>query len=183
MKTLPAQRGFTLLEMLLALAVFALISLAGYQLLQGMQLGQQVAQQHNQRVSTALRLFNLLEQDLLNAFISPAQGESFITGDTPQLLQLTRRSLLNSGALSRSPVQKVAWRFSAQTLTRHHLSDGQQTAQFREISDISLRYFSAGRWQTTWQARHALPDAVEISVTQAGRGTLTRIIVLRTSAP
>lgn len=179
MSARPAQRGFTLLEMLLALTIFALMSLAGYQLLQSQLRSQQGGERHHQRLGAMVRVMRLLEQDLQHALIPLAAGgePAFISGSGPLVLQLTRRNWLNPHNLARGSLQRVAWRYADNALIRTDLSQNQQTARFTGITAIHLRYLSAGRWLTRWQAGYALPDAIEITLTYGERGSLTRIFL------
>ncbi|WP_449556073.1 type II secretion system minor pseudopilin GspJ [Huaxiibacter chinensis] len=179
MKASHLQRGFTLLEMLLALSIFALMGLAGYQLLQSQLRARQSGERHNQNLSAMVRVMELLEQDLLHALIPLSAGKepAFISGSGAVVLQLTRRNWLNPHNLPRAGLQRIAWHYADETLTRTSLSLDQQTAHFSGITALRLRYFSAGRWQESWQAGYALPEAIEITLTYASQGSLTRVFL------
>jgi general secretion pathway protein J len=175
------QRGFTLLEMLLALALFALLSLAGYQLLQGSVRVQQQSQQHTQQLSELSRLFALLEQDLKHALILPSavllKQAAFRAQDQDILLQFTRRNWLNPLHEPRSALQQVRWQFTQHTLSRQRISDGVEI-HFPHIQKITLRFFSAGRWQDRWTSQFSLPQAIEITLTTARWGAIQRVLLV-----
>ncbi|MCK8390594.1 type II secretion system minor pseudopilin GspJ, partial [Erwinia amylovora] len=89
------QHGFTLIEMMLALAIFSVLSLMCYQILQGVMRNGELTRQHVTRLEEMQRLFSLLDRDLSQAMI-PAQDEKislnqpgFISEKPEALLQLT----------------------------------------------------------------------------------------------
>jgi len=69
------------------------------------------------------------------------------------------------------------------TLTRINLSNQEITGVFPQISAVQLRYFSANRWQNRWTAHYALPQAIEVTVTTASWGPVTRIFMLTAEQP
>lgn len=179
MRSPLSQRGFTLLEMMLALALFSLLSLAGWQMLQSMLRGQEQTIRLQHSLGEVERLFALLEQDLQHAFIpivlTPVVGEpSFAAEEGEVLLRLMRRNWLNPQSLPRANIQQVVWRYSEETLTRQTESK----LHFSGISSLNLRFYSAGRWQEQWHARFTLPVAIEVSIGTKPWGTITRIFAL-----
>ncbi|PKH22203.1 type II secretion system protein GspJ [Enterobacterales bacterium CwR94] len=184
MRSNGSQRGFTLLEMMLALTIFALISLAGWQILQTMQRSQQQTREHQQQLTELARAFALIEHDLQHALIpieAVTQRKStpaFQAGNGPLVLKLTRRNWLNPQSQARSALQHVAWRIDAQQLSRVNLSASSPALTFPSISKATLRFYTAGRWQTEWNASFALPEAIEITLRVQGWGDVTRLFRL-----
>lgn len=179
------QAGFTLLEMMVALAIFAVIGLGGYQLLQGMLRNGEQVHEHGARLSDVERLFALLTRDLSQAAIPthPAlltAGEApFITrSDGEERLRLTRRNWLNPLQEPRSSLQRVAWRWSDGTLTRVNLSSGEAGATFTGIQSLQLRFWSGSGWHTDWRTSHRLPQAVEVILTVLPWGEIRHIALL-----
>ena len=58
------QSGFTLLEMLVAIAIFASLSMGAYQVLQGVLTSDEVAKRKEVRLSELQLAFSLLERDV-----------------------------------------------------------------------------------------------------------------------
>ncbi|NJQ21834.1 type II secretion system minor pseudopilin GspJ [Pantoea sp. LS15] len=178
------QRGFTLLEMMLALALFSLLSLAGWQMVQGVLLGQQHISRYERTSSDMVRLFALLEQDLQHAFIPSgldlvSQDAPFVAEDGDVVLRLVRRNRLALEPLPHSSLYTVEWRLKDGVLSRHTLSSEPGfRLDFPDIHAVSLRYSSAGHWQETWGARYALPDALEVSLSTPSWGPLNRLFIL-----
>ncbi|AUX73664.1 type II secretion system minor pseudopilin GspJ [Erwinia pyrifoliae] len=179
------QHGFTLIEMMLALAIFSLLSLMGYQILQGVMRNGELTRQHVTRLEEMQRLFSLLDRDISQAMIPawdatislPRPG--FICAKPEALLQLTRRNGTLPGSPSaRSTLQTIRWRLVNNELIRETVDDRIITARFREIEQVTLRYWSAGRWSQQWSATLSLPEAIEVSLSIADYGKLTRVIML-----
>lgn len=180
------QAGFTLLEMMVALAIFAVIGLGGYQLLQGMLRNGEQVHEHGARLSDVERLFALLTRDLSQAAI-PTHPALLTAGEAPfiasnggaERLRLTRRNWLNPLQEPRSSLQRVAWRISAGTLSRVNLSSGETSVTFTGIQSLQLRFWSGGAWHADWRASHSLPQAVEVILTVLPWGEIRQIALLQ----
>lgn len=176
---MKVQRGFTLLEMLLALAIFSLLSLAGYQLLQGSLRAQQQSQQHSQQLGEITRLFALIEQDVKHALILPsaalAQQAAFVTQQQDTVLQFTRRNWLNPLNEPRSALQRVKWQYTPPNLSR---ISQHSTLHFSGIQQVNLRFYSAGKWQDRWTSQFSLPQAIEITLITRRWGEINRVLLV-----
>ncbi|MFQ6292680.1 type II secretion system minor pseudopilin GspJ [Yersinia enterocolitica] len=191
------QNGFTLLEMMVSLALLAIISLTGYQILQSVVRNDQITQQHATRLAGVQRMLILFEQDLVNAIVRPPKSSQvdnipeFVSGhvgidsESGSLL-LTRTNWINPSAyLARSQLQRVGWRIYQQSLERinyqhpdsYGLVEPQITAHFDEVTELQLRFYQRGRWQDQW-ANNTLPEAIEITFIVAGYGKLQRTIFI-----
>ncbi|MFZ4214250.1 type II secretion system minor pseudopilin GspJ [Pantoea endophytica] len=176
------QHGFTLIEMLIALAIFSVISLTGFQLLQTTLRAQQVTQNQTLQLSELTRLFTLLEQDLLHALIMPAavtrQQPAFRAGENQVVLQLTRRNWLNPLSERRASLQQVTWRTEGKSLVRSHLPEGTHIVHFEGIEHVQMRFFSAGKWQNKWTSHYSLPQAIDITIITSRWGAINRVLRL-----
>lgn len=180
-----AQQGFTLIEMMLALAIFAVLSLTGYQILQAVLRSDQQIRQNVTRREEIGRLFALLDRDLSQAMI-PAQDEkpshahpAFISNTPAALLQFTRRNgTLPASIAPRSSLQRVRWRLADRSLLREDLETNEIAARFQRIDRVQLRFWSAGSWQAGWPAAFSLPEAIEVTLHTPDYGQLSTIILL-----
>lgn len=200
-------RGFTLLEMMVALALLALIGLIGSQILRSVLQSGELSREHVSRLGAAQQVFNLLEQDISQALPRPVPADLRYIQPTPLSavaaigahLQLVRRNWLNPASyLPRGSLEEVQWqraegglqRWSrsyvppAQDATRTQASPfaiappARLSAVFPQVSDMRLRYAINGRWQTDWFAAYTLPQAVEVTLTLDGYGELMRVFFI-----
>lgn len=184
--TAAEQRGFTLLEMMIALTLFAMLGLAGTQLLQGMLRSSENSRLHTESLSQLQRAFALLEQDIAQA-VPPPPANALAEQPTPvassqSQLHLLRRNWLNPhGILPRTSLEPVRWAMSEEKgLQRYseNMATTYLSHQFSRINGLSLRYWSNGQWRDGWFAYYTLPEAIEITLTVAEYGQLVRIIFL-----
>ncbi|HCK00064.1 MAG TPA: type II secretion system protein GspJ [Serratia grimesii] len=185
-------RGFTLLEMLIAIALLALIGLIGVQLLQGVLRSGEISQQHAGRLAEAQRAFGLLEQDIGQALKPPIAADharqlnnsALALPGGNQQLRLLRRNWLNPGGyLPRSALEQVQWQMIDGVLQRRSFGfPAQATSQFDtlfpSVNNMRLRYWLNDRWLENWFAAYALPQAIEVTLEMPGYGALQRIFFI-----
>ncbi|MGE4802331.1 type II secretion system minor pseudopilin GspJ [Yersinia hibernica] len=190
----PKQQGFTLLEMMLAIALFSIVCLAGYQLLQAVLRNSELTQQHAARLAELQRVFNLMEHDISHARIRPVAAAALSVPNDFHLsragknssLTLVRDNWRNPAAfLPRSNLEKVTWYFQPGKLERlsHHQPDSQQTqptlsVTLDNVNAFKLRFWSQGRWLESWDRGQNLPEGVEITLETGDLGPLQRVIFL-----
>lgn len=118
MKLTHSQKGLTLLEVLIALSIFALIGVASFRVLSAVIESQRTAEQH----STMMNQFNTVMNILDNDFQQLAERPVRTTADAPSIyspplslneddypLIVTRAGWRNPLKLSRSTFQRVAY--------------------------------------------------------------------------
>lgn len=181
----PRQKGFTLLEIMVALVIFSLLSLMGHQILQGVMRNNEIVRQHADRLGGTVRLFALLEQDLSQASIPSVstlsgkkEGGFTATTATDKVFHLTRRNWLNPTQAARSSLQEVAWHFVNGRLTRTNLSENRITASFDGILSVRLRFLSNNVWKTQWENTVELPQAIEITLDVIALGEVQRVFLI-----
>lgn len=174
----PCQSGFTLVEMLVALVIFALLSAAGVAVLRGSVDAQAAVSSRLAQLGALGRLHSLLSSDLGQAADRPTRGPSgsrpAFTGD-PNAMQFVRSGWTNLDGEPRSDLQRVEWRFAGNSLNRtgfQHLDggdDGSPAAPFAGgIASATLRYrMPDGSWASAFRSSEeaALPPAVELTLT------------------
>jgi general secretion pathway protein J len=192
--------GFTLLELLVALAIFSLIAVMAYGGLETV-LNQQVRTEENAESLAALqKTYLVMQRDIEQAVPRPIRDE-FGDQQGPLLgtatFQLTRGGLNNPVNHPRSTLQRVGYSLEERQLIRYAwpvLDRAQDSAPTRqplatEIESLEVRYLDdAGNWQEQWPTPQAgntpdanpvdFPRAVEMTLEHARFGKLTWLFQL-----
>jgi len=118
-------RGFTLIEVLIAMAITAFVSLLSYQTLSTALTGIDSARSESDRLHEINRAFNVLSRDIRLISNRPVRDEfgmlaSAVSGGelARDPLRLTRSGWHNSTGAPRSTLQRVAYRLEEDRLLR-----------------------------------------------------------------
>lgn len=170
------RNGFTLVELLVALLIFGLLSAAGVALLRFGVDSRGRAGERFDAVAALTRTRALLETDLAQAAPRPprdAEGRTlpaFIV--EPGRLGLVRRGWRNDDGAARASVQRVEYRVRDGRLERIAWTrlDGtppsEPVALMSGVRSVRLRARHKGEWRDVWdpQDPRRLPDAVELTL-------------------
>ncbi|MFV1997437.1 MAG: type II secretion system minor pseudopilin GspJ [Acidiferrobacterales bacterium] len=195
------QDGFTLLELLIAISIFALVSAISFgTLTQILEQRERINQERNYWRSLSI-IMTQLEDDLafvidrrirdidgttIAAFIGqPADSRAV----SPPSLEFTRAGqwvLANTGAPA---VGRIAYRLLDKKILRQQwvdldrspTSEPRSTVLLNDVEELSLRFLSPnGKWSPTWpipRSKYALPTGVEITITTSRNKTYRRLLV------
>ncbi len=181
------QGGFTLVEMMVSLFIFSLLSVAGVMLLRGAVNSNAVTEVKLSDMAQMQRLVSLMEADLSQALPRPHRDErgdrvaAFIseTGSSSRgLLSFIRGGQTNINNKPRSNMQRVSYQLNDERLERlqYETTDGGSISEpallLDGISDLGLRFRDKrGQWISNWQSERLsdLPRAIEIQFKQNGR--------------
>lgn len=192
MNGLPAKaRGFTLLEVLVALAVFAVAALMAYRGLGTVLAGRAQTEAAAVELAGLQTAFLLLERDLAVALPRPVRDElggvrEALRGapDSGPVLEFTRATL---GGPGQAGVQRVGYRLERGRLLRLTwpvLDRAPRTEPYaapllEEVNAVGLRFLGKERWESAWPpigAPSALPRAVEVVLTLSSGATVRRLL-------
>jgi general secretion pathway protein J len=198
----PSLRGFTLVELLVAMAIFAILSVLAYGGYNNSVKQSEIARGSMKRLEQLQTTVRLLTQDFEQLAPRPVRD---VLGDgrLPALLadrrdenlfSLTRSGWTNPAGLPRPTLQRVSYLLDADgKLTRQYVNvlDATLTNEpvKRELIDrvksIRLRYMDSQKeWQEQWPPLNAPPAtlarsrpvAVEVTLELEDFGVITRLI-------
>ncbi|WP_191489887.1 type II secretion system minor pseudopilin GspJ [Pseudomonas sp. FEN] len=180
--------GFTLVELVIALALFSLIGLASHRLYDGVLLTQARVSSHEQGLRNLQRAMALLERDVMQATI-PKEGVA-VTLRAGQL-NLQRGNARNPLDEPRSERQEVAYRLEEGTLWRYQrsldLPETHKQPVLRDVRALQWRlYVDKVGWRsdgTSTPGRSPVhPRALEITLSAGRFAEIRRVILLSEGA-
>lgn len=190
------QQGFTLIEVLVAIAIFASLSVGAYQVLNQVQRSNEISLERSERLKSLQRALVYMDND----FRQMALRQSRTNGEDPDsLLVHWQDYLLDSDAkgvmfvrsgwhnpqqqFPRGEVSKVGYRIKEAQLERVFwryvdTPAGQEPVVMpllERVEGFELRFFDGLQWQNSWQTKLALPEAVAVKLTLEDYGEIERI--------
>lgn len=190
--------GFTLIEVLLAISIFAVISLASFSIFDGVLKSENMSEEKMQRLNDIQRAWLIIERD----FLQIAQRTMRIEGEAPsstfihasadsflsdsQSIAFVRQGWTNPGLLiPRSDVQSVAYRVEEETLERLHYNfvdavSGEEPKVRKLIKGVKtfdIEYFYQKKWQTAIQD-NAIIQAILLRVETEDLGVIERKFIV-----
>ena len=196
------EAGFTLLEVLVAIAIFAIVgvmSLTGYTQLQKQA---EYQEQRLDRVREVQRAVQTIAQDLTQIEPRPIReplGEqripAVLASDSVEYkLEFTRAGWTNTAGLPRPTLQRVAYRLDQDGLWRDYwrVLDRTQTAEpvrfnlLKGVRSVTFRFMTPSReWVDRWpqaemrnpaERERARPAAVEVTLELEDWGVIRRLV-------
>lgn len=188
--------GFTLVELLVALTIFAMLAATGVTLLSFSVRTQEAAGERLDRLAEIRRAGALLTSDLAQAAARVSRDEAgapraAMIGGSGQgdatLLSLVRRGWENLDGADRPSLQKVEYRWVAGRLERtaYRFLDGSapmpSVAVVTGVRAMRLRYRGPrGEWRDRWDPAQPLllPTAVEMVIDTEESGSIRQLFLV-----
>lgn len=199
--TRSASRAFTLIEVLVALAVFGIMSMLAYTALGSTLSNADYLSNRMDRLQSIQRTVRYLSTDIIQAAPRPVRdelGDSYkpavlTTLSSEFLLEITRGGWSNPAGLPRSTLQRVAYRIEEDELIRYHWTVLDRTyanvpittVLLDDVESLYFRYISeTGDVSEIWPplaqqggvAMRSRPRAVEIVLTLVDQGEIRRLL-------
>tara|TARA_R110001599_G_scaffold7372_1_gene36128 strand:- start:1333 stop:1947 length:615 start_codon:yes stop_codon:yes gene_type:complete len=181
------RNGFTLVEMMVALFIFAMLSVAGVIMLRSAVDSDAVTADNLGQMAKMQRFVSLMEADLSQALPRTYRDEagdqmpafdSEQGGSEASFLKFTRGGQSNINGEARSNLERVEYRLTDGNLERwrYRMTDGgsidQPAVLISDLGDLTVRFRDRrGQWSAGWQTERLadLPRAIEIRFERAGR--------------
>ena len=163
------QRGFTLLELLVAMFIAAMMFAIGYGAINQAMKNQDALKEQQSRMKEILTCMRVIEQDFVELEPRPIRqpiGDGYLpallgqSDPTAQpTVQLSRGGWNNPTGVQRPGLQRVAYYFEKNTLRRENwtVMDPVQTSTtvkrdlLTHVKAVTFRYMDVTRtWQTQW---------------------------------
>jgi general secretion pathway protein J len=198
---MKSSRGFTLIEVLVALAIFGVLYMLAFLTIDRTLANADMLTERMDRLQAIQRTVRYLSGDLMQAAPRPVRDQ---LGDTwmPSLrsdllgdfaLEVTHGGWPNPAGLPRSTLQRTAYRIEDEELVRYHwtvldrtyANEPYGTVLLDDILGLNFRFLQAsGEWTEQWPPQgqqgasgaRLRPLAIEIVLTLPDEGELTRVV-------
>lgn len=193
--------GFTLVEILVAVTIFAIMSILAYRgLSSSLQAKQRIAEE-NQRWRDLTVFFDRLENDFgalvprpiktASGLQAPAfQAQASTLSSTDAAVAFTRAGIAGQRGALAAP-QRMGYRLRERTvelvvwpvLDQAPRTEAKGYRLLENVADLAMRYLDGtNQWRTTWPQTGApatlIPNAIEVTVTMASGEKLTRLFAV-----
>lgn len=201
-----SQRGFTLIELVIALTIFALVSVMAVSGFWSVQRTYEHVDAKGDELAKLQMALTMLGRDFAQSvargirddFGDPRPAMEGGSTGLGRIIEFTRTGLTNPTGQARSSLERVGYgilegkltRVSWPTLDRAQGSEPQEMMLLDKVDSLELRFLDpAFNWQDQWPpvvpngTPPALPRAVEVKLKLEGWGTLLRIFRIPGEAP
>ena len=197
------QQGFTLLEVLISIAIFAALSVTAYQVVDQVRLSNAMSLEHSERLKELQRSLVLMDSDFRQIAPRPFRTDGELNDDSEgtqlliwqdYLLESDSKGLLFTRLGWHNPQQqfprgeivKVGYRMKDETLERvwwryPDTPAGQEpviTPLLTDVDAFNMRFYYEDKWVDEWSAKQALPQAVAIELELSDYGKIERLYLV-----
>jgi len=160
-----AARGFTLLEVLIAIGITAVIGLGVWQVLSGIVQSRDRVDELAVQFEALQRTVLFLERDITQIVNRPARdiygdfGLALTSRETDFALLLTRQGWRNPLGIRRSSLQRVGWEYNGDTIRRRYWvsvdqaqeDESREATMLENVTDFRIRFLDDQQnWRDNW---------------------------------
>ncbi|MGV8929376.1 MAG: type II secretion system minor pseudopilin GspJ [Brevundimonas sp.] len=192
---MKARAGFTLVEVMVSLLIFAMLAGAGAAVLSATIDNRFAIKSATDRIGDLQRMRSLMRADLGQATARRSRGPSGRPAPQPiigpaapgdPVLVLNRAGWSNPGEQARPSLQRVEYRVVENRLERRvfgHLDGarpGPPQVLFRGVRDVTVAFMRDGEAAPAFASNfdRPLPDAVRIGMTLEGYGRIDQLFIV-----
>lgn len=186
--------GFTLLELLIAMIIFSIMSLMAYGGLANMLNSNEASEEYDRDLKSLQRAMMFIERDFRQLAPRPRRVDytnlaaALSSGlDAEGLVEFTRSGNPNPANQLRSSLQRVQYDLDEKQLLRkswnlvdHVGAEPVVMSLLSGVEEVSLRFLdNANEWQENWGSEKQLailPKAVELTLEHQRWGKIIRVI-------
>lgn len=188
------QQGFTLLELLIASIIFAIMAIMAYGGLDNVMDNSEASKQALNRLKQAQQTVTILNRDLsqlvqrdIRDGFGTVQPYLMAGNDVDNLVEFTRSGRVNPGRLIRSSLQRVAYRFDEDKLVRLQWPqldrtqemEAKQSVLIDELEQVTVRFLDQNaEWHEQWPPLNAAQPQTATG-TSTGQGPLAIEVILQ----
>ncbi|MEE1675167.1 type II secretion system minor pseudopilin GspJ [Agarivorans aestuarii] len=191
------QRGFTLLEMLVAIVIFALLTMAAYQVLQGVMRSDEISQRHGESLQALQRAMFFMQRDFTQLAPRSVRDET----EEQRPLMMAEKYLLESddmgiemlvlgwrnpqSVIRRSHLQRVAYLLKDEKLIKRFYNhpdavvgyEPREMVLLEDVEELNFRFHGSSGWSQQVSDSNQLPRAVEVTLRHKDYGELRRVFL------
>jgi general secretion pathway protein J len=174
-------RGFTLIELAVAIFITAVLFAIGYGAVNQAVNNREALEERQERLLAVQTTMRVLGQDIGQLALRPirnASGNSMdpvlqSTAGSQPFMQLTRGGWANPAGVQRPSLQRVAYFFEENKLRREHwpVLDPLLSVQLQKrelltgVKSVTVRYMDVTRqWRDTWPPQSAVANSATINL-------------------
>lgn len=186
------KNGFTLIEVLIAMAIVAIIGVASAQVVSSVIDSDQASQKADKRITLLQRTYQTIQRDMLQMATRSVRvnggkpqkryifaGENVLESDEDGIV-FTRKGWRNPAQMfPRSNLQGVGYRVRDGKLERLHFLYPDQaagvepevTTLIEGVTGFKIEYFDNKKWQKEWQ-KPTLPKGIALAISTEAFGDI-----------
>ncbi|MDW3094763.1 MAG: type II secretion system minor pseudopilin GspJ [Gammaproteobacteria bacterium] len=190
--------GFTLIEVVVALAVFGIVGITAFSGLNAILKWQTDLELRSDQIKSIQLTLKYLERDINRSIARPIRDQygdtqPAFSSDGESIMSLTYSGWRNPAGLLRSSLQRVAYEVNENQFKRHSWNrldgaiseDAREVVLLEEVKELEIEFLNqANAWVDQWPPLNSdstsigLPRAVLISFEAQPIGKITRIITV-----
>jgi len=190
------QQGFTLIEVLVAIAIFASLSVGAYQVLNQIQRSNELSLERSERLKSLQRTLVFMDNDFRQMALRQSrtngeetskqliQWQDYLLDSDAKGIMFTRLGWHNpQQQFPRGEISKVGYRIKDEQLERVWWryvdtpvgQEGVIMPLLDGVESFKMRFYDGSKWSDNWQNNYRLPTAVTVSLELKDYGKIERI--------
>ncbi|MEE9310285.1 MAG: type II secretion system minor pseudopilin GspJ [Cocleimonas sp.] len=184
------QKGFTLLELLVAMMIFSLMSVMAYSALANVFKSNEVLTEQEAELKKLQRSMMFIERDLRQLVLrsrsagygAPSLPAVSLGHDAEGVIEFTRAGNPNPADLMRSSLQRIRYILDDNILNRlswnlvdHIDAEPIKMMLLEDVESLKFKFFDSKLWKDNWNSAIEVPKAVEMTLEHKKWGKIIRL--------